>query len=90
MRRRARASSSASPRRRRTRSPTRVAKRIAKGADWIVANDVSGAVMGGDANTVHLVSAAGIEDWPPLAKAVVARRLAARIAAALRMAVAPA
>ena len=60
-----------------------IAKRTAKGADWIVANDVSGDVMGGDANTVHLVTAAGVEDWPRLAKAEVARRLAERIAAAL-------
>ena len=60
-----------------------VAKRTAKGADWIVANDVSGDVMGGDANTVHLITAGGVDDWPPLAKAEVARRLAARIAEAL-------
>lgn len=60
-----------------------VAKRIGKGADWIVANDVSGDVMGSDANTVHLVTADGVEDWPRLAKAEVARRLATRIAAAL-------
>ncbi len=60
-----------------------VAKRVAKGADWIVANDVSGEVMGGDANTVHLVTAAGVDDWPPLAKTDVARRLAVRIADAL-------
>ena len=60
-----------------------VAKRIGKGADWIVANDVSGDVMGSDANTVHLVTANGVEDWPRLAKAEVARRLATRIAAAL-------
>ena len=59
------------------------AKRVAKGADWIVANDVSGDVMGGDANTVHLVTADGVEDWPRLTKAEVARRLAARIAEAL-------
>ncbi len=60
-----------------------VAKRVAKRADWIVANDVSGDVMGGDANAVHLATAAGVEDWPRLPKAEVARRLAARIAAAL-------
>ncbi len=62
-----------------------VAKRTAKGADWIVANDVSGDVMGGDANTVHLVTADGVEDWPPLTKVEVARRLADRIAEMLRM-----
>ena len=60
-----------------------VAKRVAKGADWIVANDVAGDVMGGASNTVHLVTAAGIEDWPTLTKVEVARRLAARIAEAL-------
>lgn len=60
-----------------------VAKRVRKGADWIVANDVSGDVMGGDRNTVHLVTAAGVEDWPRLAKSEVARRLADQIADAL-------
>jgi len=59
------------------------AKRTRKGADWVVANDVSGDVMGGDANTVHLVTAEGVEDWERLPKAEVARRLAARIADAL-------
>ncbi len=56
------------------------AKRARKGCDWIVANDVSGDVMGGEANEVHLVTEAGIENWPRLAKDEVARRLAARIA----------
>lgn len=60
-----------------------VAKRARKGADWIVANDVSGDVMGGDANLVHLVTEAGVESWERLAKADVARRLAERIADAL-------
>ena len=41
-----------------------VAKRMAKKADWIVANDVSGDVMGGHRNRVHLVTAEGVEDWP--------------------------
>ncbi|TRW17079.1 bifunctional phosphopantothenoylcysteine decarboxylase/phosphopantothenate--cysteine ligase CoaBC [Glacieibacterium frigidum] len=59
------------------------AKRVRKNADWIVANDVSGDVFGGDANLVHLVTGSGVEDWPPLPKAEVARRLAARIADAL-------
>jgi phosphopantothenoylcysteine decarboxylase/phosphopantothenate--cysteine ligase len=63
------------------------AKRIRKGADWIVANDVSGppgeSVMGGDANTVHLVTADGVESWDRLPKPEVARRLADRIADAL-------
>lgn len=59
------------------------AKRRRKGADWIVANDVSGDVMGGDANTVHLVTADGIESWERLPKTEVAERLADRIADAL-------
>lgn len=59
------------------------AKRLRKGCDWIVANDVSGDVMGGAENAVHLVTAAGVEDWPRLPKAEVARRLAARVAEAL-------
>ncbi|WP_289034862.1 bifunctional phosphopantothenoylcysteine decarboxylase/phosphopantothenate--cysteine ligase CoaBC [uncultured Roseibium sp.] len=52
-----------------------------KRADWIVANDVSPetGVMGGDANTVRIVSAEGIEDWPNLDKTEVARRLVVRI-----------
>jgi phosphopantothenoylcysteine decarboxylase/phosphopantothenate--cysteine ligase len=60
-----------------------VAKRARKGCDWIVANDVSGDVMGGAANTVHLVTGTGVEDWPEMPKEEVARRLAARIAEAL-------
>jgi phosphopantothenoylcysteine decarboxylase/phosphopantothenate--cysteine ligase len=56
------------------------AKRARKGCDWIVANDVSGDVMGGDANTVHLITAEGVEDWPEMPKDAVAARLAARIA----------
>ena len=59
------------------------AKRARKGADWIVANDVSGDVMGGDANTVHLVTAEGAEQWERMPKAEVAARLAQRIADAL-------
>jgi phosphopantothenoylcysteine decarboxylase/phosphopantothenate--cysteine ligase len=60
-----------------------IAKRAKKGCDWIVANDVSGDVMGGAENAVHLVTDAGVEDWPRMAKEEVARRLAARIAEAL-------
>ncbi len=60
-----------------------VAKRAAKNADWIVANDVSGEVMGGTRNRVHLVTADGVEDWPEAAKDEVARALIARVAAAL-------
>ncbi|HYW15791.1 MAG TPA: bifunctional phosphopantothenoylcysteine decarboxylase/phosphopantothenate synthase [Allosphingosinicella sp.] len=59
------------------------AKRASKGCDWIVANDVSGDVMGGDRNRVHLITAAGVESWEEGEKSDVARRLAGRIAAAL-------
>lgn len=59
------------------------AKRLSKRADWIVANDVSGNVMGGARNRVHLVTAAGVEDWPEASKEEVARKLVARIAEAL-------
>jgi phosphopantothenoylcysteine decarboxylase / phosphopantothenate---cysteine ligase len=57
-------------------------KRKRKGCDWIVANDVSTAVgtFGGERNTVHLISADGVEDWPTMAKDDVALRLAGRIA----------
>jgi phosphopantothenoylcysteine decarboxylase/phosphopantothenate--cysteine ligase len=58
-------------------------KRASKGADWIVANDVSGNVMGGARNRVHLVTADGVEDWPEAGKEEVARQLVERIAAAL-------
>jgi phosphopantothenoylcysteine decarboxylase / phosphopantothenate---cysteine ligase len=60
-------------------------KRRSKGADWIVANDVwpgTGA-MGGDNTQVHLVTQAGVEDWPPLSKDETAARLLARAAQAL-------
>ncbi|MCW2368130.1 bifunctional phosphopantothenoylcysteine decarboxylase/phosphopantothenate--cysteine ligase CoaBC [Sphingobium sp. B11D3D] len=56
-----------------------IAKRQRKGADWIVANDVSGDVMGGSHNSVHLVTAQGVEDWPDMPKALVATRLIERI-----------
>lgn len=59
------------------------AKRARKGCDWIVANDVSGDVMGGTENAVHLVTGTGVEDWPRMPKQEVAARLAARIAEAL-------
>jgi phosphopantothenoylcysteine decarboxylase/phosphopantothenate--cysteine ligase len=61
------------------------AKRHAKGADWIVANDVwpgTGA-MGGDHTEVHLITGQGVEDWPSLSKDDMARRLLARAAEAL-------
>jgi phosphopantothenoylcysteine decarboxylase/phosphopantothenate--cysteine ligase len=60
-----------------------IAKRTVKSADWIVANDVSGAVMGGTRNRVHIVTADGVEDWPEGSKEEVARRLVDRVAAAL-------
>ncbi len=59
------------------------AKRLRKGCDWIVANDVSGDVMGGAENAVHLVTDAGEEEWPRMPKDEVARRLAQRVAEAL-------
>ena len=59
------------------------AKLARKRADWIVANDVSGDVMGGDSNTVHIVTAHGVESWERLDKTEVARRLAKKIAEAL-------
>jgi phosphopantothenoylcysteine decarboxylase/phosphopantothenate--cysteine ligase len=62
------------------------AKLAKKGCDWIVANDVSPetGVMGGDSNTVHLVSAGGVENWPPQSKGDVARMLVQRIARSLK------
>ena len=54
-------------------------KRSAKRADWIVANDVSGDVMGGYRNRVHLVTGSGTEDWPEAEKNEVARMLIRRI-----------
>ena len=59
------------------------AKLARKRADWIVANDVSGDVMGGDANTIHLVTPQGVESWERLPKLEVAVRLADKIAKAL-------
>ncbi|MBV9588876.1 MAG: bifunctional phosphopantothenoylcysteine decarboxylase/phosphopantothenate synthase, partial [Hyphomicrobiales bacterium] len=59
------------------------AKLERKGCDMIVANDVGGpaGVMGGERNTVHLVTRDGVEDWPTLDKTEVARRLVERMAA---------
>lgn len=61
------------------------AKLERKNADWIVANDVSpeSGIMGGDANTIRLVSKDGVEDWPQMSKSDVAARIIARAAAAL-------
>ena len=56
-----------------------------KGCDWILANDVSpeSGVMGGDSNTIHLVTASGVEDWPPKSKSDVAAMLIERISATI-------
>ena len=64
------------------------AKRLKKGCDWILANDVSPetGIMGGDMNAIHLISAAGVEDWPPQSKDAVAQALVGRIADALSQA----
>jgi phosphopantothenoylcysteine decarboxylase/phosphopantothenate--cysteine ligase len=61
------------------------AKLRRKGCDWIVANDVSpqSGVMGGDRNTVHLVTDNGVESWPSQSKEDVARALITRVAEAL-------
>ncbi|WP_084397403.1 bifunctional phosphopantothenoylcysteine decarboxylase/phosphopantothenate--cysteine ligase CoaBC [Henriciella aquimarina] len=60
------------------------AKMKRKGCDWIVANDVSGDVMGGDVNEVALVTPDSVEHWPRMDKIAVARQLAERIAEALK------
>ncbi|MDO9641420.1 MAG: bifunctional phosphopantothenoylcysteine decarboxylase/phosphopantothenate--cysteine ligase CoaBC [Pseudotabrizicola sp.] len=61
-------------------------KRLRKGCDWIVANDVSPAtgIMGGAENAVTVITEAGAEVWPRMAKEAVARKLADRIAEALQ------
>ena len=61
-------------------------KRARKGCDWIVANDVSPGtgIMGGEKNTVHLITADRTEDWPEMDKKDVGTRLAARIAETLK------
>ena len=62
------------------------AKLARKGCDWILANDVSPetGIMGGDTNTIHLVTRDSVEHWPPQSKEGVAEALIERIAAALR------
>jgi len=62
-----------------------IAKRRSKGADWIVANDVwpGTGSMGGDRTQVHLITEAGVEDFPPLSKDETAARIIARAAQAL-------
>jgi phosphopantothenoylcysteine decarboxylase/phosphopantothenate--cysteine ligase len=61
------------------------AKRLAKQCDWILANDVGPGTgtFGGEQNTVHLVTAEGVESWPTLSKREVAERLADRVAGQL-------
>ena len=59
------------------------AKLARKGADWIIANDVSGDVMGGADNTVHIITAAGTDSLPRMAKADVASAIIAKVANAL-------
>jgi len=60
-------------------------KLASKGCDWILANDVSAdsGVMGGDRNTIHLVTADGVETWPEQPKDDVANMLITHIGAAL-------
>jgi len=60
---------------------TATAKRLRKGCDWIVANDVSTGTgtFGGDDNTVHLITASGSDDWPRMSKSAVADHLARAI-----------
>ncbi len=61
------------------------AKLARKGCDWILANDVAPgtATFGGDDNLIHLITAAGVDDWPRMSKAEVAERLCREIAATL-------
>ncbi|MBU6405775.1 MAG: bifunctional phosphopantothenoylcysteine decarboxylase/phosphopantothenate--cysteine ligase CoaBC [Alphaproteobacteria bacterium] len=59
------------------------AKIAKKGCDWIIANDVSGDVMGGDANTVMVIRGDAVDLWPPMSKTAVADRLAQAVAEAL-------
>lgn len=61
------------------------AKRARKGCDWILANDVSPqtGIMGGAENAVVLIDETGAEEWPRMSKVEVAKKLAARMAAAL-------
>ena len=61
-----------------------IGKQLSKDADWIVANDVSGEVMGGPCNRVHLVTRDGVEHWPEMVKDEVARRLIDRVSKELQ------
>ena len=60
-------------------------KRLAKGCDWIVANDVSPGtgIFGGEVNAVHLITAEGVEDWRRMSKEEVGDCLAERVAGRL-------
>ena len=62
------------------------AKLARKGCDWILANDVSPetGIMGGDSNTIHLVTSDAVEHWPPQSKSEVAQALVERIAQTMK------
>ncbi len=66
-------------------------KLASKGADWIVANDVSEdtGTFGGDGNTVHLLTPAGVESWPAMSKSAVATQLMEKAAHAITRAQEP-
>ena len=59
------------------------AKLAKKGCDWIVANDVSGDVLGGANNAFHIITKEGVDSWPESAKDVIARKLMEKVANAL-------
>lgn len=60
--------------------PNAQKKRVAKNADWIVANNVSGDVFGADSNEVTIFRESSVEDFPRMSKAAVADALVARVA----------
>jgi phosphopantothenoylcysteine decarboxylase / phosphopantothenate---cysteine ligase len=60
------------------------AKLARKGCDWIVANDVSGDVMGGESNQVTLITKSGLENWSLASKSEVARQLVVRICSVMQ------
>ena len=55
------------------------AKLSKKGCDWIIANDVSGDVMGGDQNQIHFITDQGVDAWPSMDKQSVAEKLTKNI-----------
>ena len=59
-------------------------KRKSKGVDWIVANDVSEGAMGGDENTVKVVTAKNVEHWDKMSKEDVALKLMEMVADAIK------